>query len=51
MAPDNTIYVPLGANAYVPLNATDILAVSFSQGPADWNELCNSVLSTLSFTK
>ena len=41
--PDNT--------TYVPLNKTDMLTISITDGPPEWVVLCNKVRSTLTFTK
>jgi len=35
----------------VPLNETDVLTVAVVDGPPEWTELCDKVLSTVAVTK
>ena len=43
-------YVPDNAT-YVPLNETDILTIAIVNGPPEWTELCDKVLSTVTVIK
>jgi hypothetical protein len=36
---------------YVPLNETDVLTIAVVDGPPEWTELCDKVLSTVAVTK
>jgi hypothetical protein len=43
-------HVPDNAT-YVPLNETDILTIAIVDGPPEWTELCDKVLSTVTLIR
>jgi hypothetical protein len=43
---------PVPDNAtFVPLNETDVLTIAVVDGPPEWTELCDKVVSTVTVTK